>query len=77
MQCWSLDPTDRPRFHGLVPKLSHVLETESGYLELFSSLSFCWKNDPEGPPSSPLPLTGDEGKGDVDEGKEDVQKTDM
>ena len=70
MQCWSLDPTDRPHFQGLVPKLSHVLETESGYLELSSPFSFCWKSDPEGPPSPPLPVT-------VDEGKEDVQETDL
>ena len=70
MQCWSLDPTDRPHFQGLVPKLSHVLETESGYLELSSSFSFCWKNDPEGPPSPPLPVT-------VDEGKQDVKETDL
>ena len=70
MQCWSLDPTERPHFQGLVPKLSYILETESGYLELSNPFSFCWKNDPEGPPSPPLPVT-------VDEGKEDVQETDL
>ena len=70
MQCWSLDPIETPHFQGLVPKLSHVLETESGYLELSSSFSFCWKNDPEGPPSPPLPVT-------VDEGKEDMQENDL
>ena len=84
MQCWSLNPIDRPHFHGLVPKLSHVLETESGYLELSSPFSFCLKNDPEGPPSPPLPVTVDEEKEDlqpllltVDEEKEDVQETDF
>ena len=56
MQCWSFDPTNRPHFQSLVPKLSHVLEKESGYLELSSSFSLCWKNDCEGPPSSPLPV---------------------
>ena len=65
MQCWSLDPTDRPHFQGLVPKLSHVLETEFGYLELSNLFSFCWKNDPEGLLSTPLPVTVDEGKEDM------------
>ena len=56
MQCWSCNPQDRPQFKSLVPKLSHVLETEAGYLELSSS-SFCWKDYPEKPLPDTLPVT--------------------
>ena len=52
MQCWCFNPQDRPQFQSLVLKLSHILETESGYLDLSSSLR--WKNDSE--QTSPTPL---------------------
>ena len=54
MQCWSFNPQDRPQFQRLVLKLSHILERESGYLDL--STSFCWKNHSEEPLSVSLPV---------------------
>ena len=54
MQCWKFNPQDRPQFQSLVLKLSHILERESGYLDL--STSFCWKNDSEEPLSVSLPV---------------------
>ena len=63
MQCWRFNPQDRPQFKTLVLKLSHILERESGYLDL--STSFCWKNDSEEPLSVSLPV--------IDEVKEEKQ----
>ena len=45
MQCWKFNPQDRPQFKNLVLTLNHILERESGYLDLSSS--FCWRDDPE------------------------------
>ena len=52
MQCWCLDPSERPMFQSLVCRLSGLLERESGYLDLSQSL--CWKSGPE------IPLSSDE-----------------
>ena len=62
MQCWLLEPKDRPQFKDLVGRFSGVLERESGYLELSQSL--CWKESrsdlPLSPPLAGLPATEDQ-----------------
>ena len=54
-----MDPQERPKFQSLVMSLSRLLERESGYLDLSSSL--CWKDTSDLPQSaeSPLPAIDD------------------
>ena len=62
--CWYEDPHQRPRFSGLVQRLSNMLEEEAGYLNL--SLSLSWKKEPEqrsvASPAGPALLTIEEGR---------------
>ena len=55
-----MDPQERPKFQSLVMSLSCLLERESGYLDLSSSL--CWKDTSDLPQSteSPLPAIDEE-----------------
>ena len=66
-----MDPQERPKFQSLVMSLSRLLERESGYLDLSSSL--CWKDTSDLPQSteSPLPLPAiDEERDEDDEGND-------
>ena len=55
-----MDPQERPKFQSLVMSLSRLLESESGYLDLSSSL--CWKDTSDLTQSteSPLPAIDEE-----------------
>ena len=67
--CWCMDPQERPKFQSLVMSLSRLLERESGYLDLSSSL--CWKDTSDLPQSTESPLPAiDEETDEYDEGND-------
>ena len=67
--CWCMDPQERPKFQSLVMSLSRLLERESGYLDLSSSL--CWKDTSDLPQSTESPLPAiDEERDEDDEGND-------
>ena len=43
LECWSLDPIERPSFSHLVQSLSQILEGVSGYIDVgaFGTASLC------------------------------------
>ena len=61
-----MDPQERPKFQSLVMSLSRLLERESGYLDLSSSL--CWKDTSDLPQSTESAI--DEERDEDDEGND-------
>ena len=49
LQCWSLDPSERPSFSHLVEFLSQTLEGSSGYMDIgdFGTTSECTMTESE------------------------------